>query len=289
MQAPSPWWPLGFFIALCAACSEASDTHGDSALDLLPGDETPLDAGAEASDDTPLPEVWEGTFRVPFRSSLVAHTASELMAIDQTDNVGTVTVSDITRFAFSAQTVDWTQQTGYRLVHVFATDEENLDVAFVYCLGGRVDSVWYESLTSPMTNYADVGTHPCPVTTETHDIVVRARPLRRLPEGLNLVTGVTVHGADVEVTAEGMGSITLAGIAWTLVLFGYVDCPQSLCGAPGWYELHSLLRGPGGATAFDILYLMRDDTAHVRTSHGLRFDVPSNLPNVMLSATWSVP
>jgi len=88
---------------------------------------------------------------------------------------------------------------------------------------------------------------------------------------------------------DGTGAITLGGLSWTIVPFGYVDCSASSCGAPGWHEVHALLLGDDGQTGFVILYLMRDDTQNVRTGYGLRFDELGTLPNISLPAPWHVP
>ena len=272
MRAFSP------LVLLFVACSTPDIAPADAGSDALAAD-----ASGEAD---AMADLWVHTLEVPFHSTLDGETASEIQRVLLEDNLGTITVSSGERSAFAPQTVDWTAQTGYRLVHLYSTDVDDLSVAFVYCQDEEVVSIWYESLTTRLFQVRQAGVHPCTVTDGAHDIVVEQRPFERLPEGLTTVTGITIEGADVQLAEDGTGSIMLGGLTWTLVPFGYVDCLASLCGAPGWYEVHSLLRGEGGETGFVILYLMRDDTEAVRTGYGLRFDTLGTLPNVSLPAPW---
>jgi hypothetical protein len=263
---------------LLTACSPAPTAPTDAGGDALMVDAAPeVDAAAAQ---------WVHTLEVPFHGTLDGETASEIQRVLLEDNLGTMTVSSGERNAFAPQTVDWTAQTGYRLVHLYSTDVDDLSVAFVYCQDDEVVAIWYESLTTRLFQVDQAGSHPCTVTDGAHDIVVEQRPFERLPEGLTTVTGVVIEGETVQLAADGTGTMTIGGLTWTLVPFGWVDCVASLCGAPGWYEVHALLRGESGETGFVILYLMRDDIENVRTGYGLRFDVLGTLPNVTLPAPW---
>jgi hypothetical protein len=246
----------------------------------VPDDASSSETGADAS--------WSGPFALTFTSSLEATTTASfpLQHLVLNDNLGTMTVS-VALPTFAPQTVDWTATTGYTLVHAYATEANNVHVSFVYCQNDRVATVWHESLDDTL-GYATVATgQPCSVDTRRpQTIQVANEPFVGLPPGFAPVTGPTIVGDTVHLNADGTGTIVLGATTWTMYPFGLVNCPAAQCGAPGWYEVHSLLRADGGATAFVILYLMLDDTTHVRTGYGVRFDVPGALPNTMYTATW---
>ena len=67
-----------------------------------------------------------------------------------------------------------------------------------------------------------------------------------------------------------------------------MDC-TTLCGKPGWWEMHSLLRRDQ-AVAFGIFYLLLDQPHSVQWNYGVRLDVPALTPrDQVLVADWTAP
>ena len=118
------------------------------------------------------------------------------------------------------------------------------------------------------------------------------------PDGFNPSTRATVTGTTsppgVVLGSDGTGHIeaketspeTSGFQEWQMTAFGFVDC--SACGNAGWYEVHVLLTGPGGAVGIATLYLLRDRPDMVQMSVGLRLDRPVSLATVNFPATWEV-
>lgn len=276
---PVGWWPA---VALLAACSAESPTPArDASVDA------PVDAPAEdvALDAPSSP--WNGPIELPFRYSGLSEPVGGYERAEVTDNVGTVTLEGDARPTLVAQTVDWSSA-GYQLIHLYTTDANDLQVAFLYCRDGETAGVYVESLTQRIAYFDDATVHPCELTDGAHTVTSRLRPITGLPEGFEPVRRATVDGPGLTLDARGVGRITLGGLDWDLTPYSWVDCPDSMCGAGGWYEVHSLLRGPDGATGSVILYLLRGNTAQVRTAYGIRFDQPRHLPNTMYAASWSL-
>jgi hypothetical protein len=280
---PSPGAAL-LAAALAAGCSD--DAPAAPAVDARADDAPAVDAAIDAPADAPATE-WTGEFPLGFRYSGLSEPVGGYERAEITGNVGTVTLGGDPRPALVAQTVDWSSA-GYRLVHLYATDADDLRVAFIYCRNGQTAGVYVEGLAAPIEYFEDVEHHPCEVLAGAHAVTARLRPFARLPEGFEPVVRATIAGPGISLDDHGAGRISLGGTDWDLTPYSWVDCDAARCGAPGWYEVHSLLRGPGGATGSVILYLMRDNPAQVRTSYGLRFDAPGPLPNTMFAASWTL-
>ncbi len=269
--------------ALTAGCSD------DAATPAVPLVDAQITDALDASDVTPdaPPTEWTGELTLPFRYTGLSEPASGYERADITDNVGTVTASGDARPTLAAQTVDWSSA-GYQLIHLYTTDANDLQIAFLYCRGGQTAGVYVEGLTTALSYIPDATPHPCELSAETHSVTARLRPFVGLPDGFEPVRMATLDGPGLTLDAQGVGRISLGGIDWSLAPFAWVDCPDAMCGLGGWYEIHSLLRGPDGATATVILYLMRDNPTQVRTAYGLRLDAPAHLPNTMYSAPWTL-
>ncbi|MDO9016061.1 MAG: hypothetical protein Q8S73_10965 [Deltaproteobacteria bacterium] len=271
-------------VALAAGCSDGAPAAPP--VDAQTADAPTDAADADATADATAAE-WTGPFPLDFHYSGLSEPVGGYERAEVTGNVGDLTLDGVARPALVAQTVDWSSA-GYQLVHLYATDADDLRVAFIYCRNGQTAGVYLEGLTTSIQYFDDVTRHPCEVRAMQHTVTARLRPFRGLPEGFEPVVRATITGPGISLDAQGVGRITLGGADWDLTPYSWVDCTVALCGAPGWYEVHSLLRGPDGATGSVILYLMRDAPAQVRTSYGLRFDAPGPLPNTMFAAAWTL-
>ena len=272
--------------ALAAGCSGDAAAPAPVDAGAVVVDVPPVDA-AMGSPDVAVAGTWAGSLQLPFHYTGISMPMGGYDRADIVDNVGSITFGGDDRPALVAQTVDWSSQ-GYQLVHYYSTDAHELTVAFLYCRGGHTAGVYVESLSAPITLFNDATVNPCAVTVGAHTVAARLRPFEGPPPGFEPVRMATIAGAGLSLDEQGVGRVTLGGIDWDLTPFSWVDCPAASCGGPGWYEVHSLLRGQGGATGSVILYLMRDNTMQVQTSYGLRFDVPGELPNTLFHVSWAL-
>lgn len=235
---------------------------------------------------------------IGFRLSGSFETNSPARRIELVDNLGSLTLGSETLPAIAPTTVAPASPSS-NIVEIVATSERELAVVFLHCDGGRATEGRFESLGSPSTPFQITNGASCVIQTQEHEVQgTGLRPFVSPPDGFNPSTRATVTGTTsppgVVLGSDGTGHIeaketspeTSGFQEWQMTAFGFVDC--SACGNAGWYEVHVLLTGPGGAVGIATLYLLRDRPDMVQMSVGLRLDRPVSLATVNFPATWEV-
>ena len=149
------------------------------------------------------------------------------------------------------------------------------------CLGDLFE-VWVEST-------AGGGLTPESASGSCVDTAGPSNPRLRAPAvSMNWPTpirGFSVSGADVDLPDGAPGTVQYDGVKQVVFSFVSVDC--SLCGTPGWYELHSMLWNPATrAVSLGIFYLVSGVDA-VTLAYTLSMPVLMRGPQISYPATWS--
>jgi hypothetical protein len=216
--------------------------------------------------------------QIPFTFSTVGTGSSFVGSVSVNDGVGTVQLGNA-----NVPVVVYEKQPfkDFTLYQSLAIASDRWYVVWFYCLGGDLQGVYYEStdgtaITTEGASGACVeGDQPngAPVMLPASEI---AYP--------SLEQGFSVDGPAVSYDGSGPGAITLGGVDYALLPFTSVDC--TLCGGPGWWELHSLLWN-GSSACFAILYLQNG-------SDPMQLDYALCLPGlddpfgaVLLDGSWS--
>ena len=143
---------------------------------------------------------------------------------------------------------------GAVLHKTFVRAEDRFYLLWVYCVDGRVTSIFIEDSLFGYTRHADATgicaevrrSSPSEVHFPAFDIA--------WPQ----VSGLfQVTGDSLQLPRGAPGVVRYGGALQTVVTFAMVNC--SMCATAGWYELHSLLWNPISATvSAGIFYLFAD-------------------------------
>jgi hypothetical protein len=218
--------------------------------------------------------------------SLAGAGTTRVGNIALTKGAGTVTLDGRSVPVAVYEKQDWSSQ-GYFLYQGLAVEPSRIWVVWFYCTttGGALSDVYFESTDgTAVTREAASGT--CQDTGVSTAVPVHF-PAIDLPLP-SLVAGYTISGAAISLDGAMPGQVTLGGTSLELLVFDTVDCTLT-CGTPGWTELHALLWDRAGQRAcFAILYLMSNDTTHVRIAYSLTLPVLTEpAGNLLLPATWT--
>jgi hypothetical protein len=264
---------LATCVLLLAACS-GSDPGLPDAADLGPDAGGTIDAAARADADTTdadttdadpfapdadpvFPDAGGPTItetNVPVTTTFVldavAEGTSRVGHIELQDGVGSVEIDGDTLDAFSFEHPP--EFSGYMLYHVVAARRDEVFMLWLYCQGTSLTYVYSEGTDgSPMLGEGASGT--C-VATHTASTITASLPALALPP-VALQTGYTLTGDMLSYGGTSPGEIVFDGITYSLLPFEDVDC-YTVCGSPGWYELHSLLWSSTlERLGFGVLYL----------------------------------
>lgn len=174
----------------------------------------------------------------------------------------------------------------YTLYDGFAVSPTSWDAFYLYCNGSTLADVYDEKVGGHGMVYTAVtGGHCTAATGQT--VAQVALPAFSIPTPAP-VGGYTVSGADIQVAADGVGSMTVGASTLPLVVFDDVDC--SACGGAGWYELHSIVWDAAQQRAvFVIVYLINSSASSVELAYARSLpDLGDPIGTVTRPATWSV-
>ncbi len=269
-----------------------TDTAGDGGdgLDALDGDDG-SDAGGDHGDVVRDPEDDDGgSYHVtlPFTADVDGTGSIRIGEVLLARAAGTAVVLGDGTPALAYQITDWAAY-GYTLLHVIAPEVDDLNVMYLYCTTAGLAWVWHEDWTLAMD--FETGSGAC--TFAAASTAVTVPPLRTpesRPSASQLVEGFTLSGADVSYSI-GPGTIQWEGEAMDLFPFEVVDCSTDCTADPadGWWELHSVVVGPGSGTCFGILYLIKSTPDRVQLGYPVCLDPVRIRADAWLDATWTVP
>jgi hypothetical protein len=203
-----------------------------------------------------------GTLPLAFDATISGIGSVDVGAFQIATDVGTI---DVEGTSIPAVAYDQIPFGSYTLYQTLAIDTDRWVIAWAYCNGGTLESVYVES-TNGLAGASESATGTCTATTAAITDAAVQFPASDVPP-FALVPGFTVQGADINYDGEHAGAMVLDGSTWDFYPFTTVDCSTG-CGTPGWYELHSLLWDPSTERAcFGIYYLILNDADQVRLDY----------------------
>jgi hypothetical protein len=212
----------------------------------------------------------------------ISGTGTGVSKVDIRNRFGTVTLGGRPVSALVYKGIPWNS---YSLVlyQALAVEPHSWTVFWFYCTGRALTYVYWESTTSSNINKEPM-TGSCKSASTLHTAV--SWPAGSMPAPAP-VAGFSVHGAQIEISSAAPGHAALDGKTWMLYPYALVDCSKS-CGAPGWYELHSLLwDSETGETAYGIVYLITGQPHRVQLEYALELPMLGRPADVTFAADWS--
>ena len=287
-------------LAMCCALAACGGPSGspDGGIDA-PGEIT-ADAGPDAppcptTDAGPVATGFpaqlvigpaQGVIDDPFTIQVSGSGASMIGAASFDADVGTLALGGAPVQSFLYMTTPF--GAGLTLYQGFAVGPSRWDVFWLYCTSGtngtELTSIWDEGIDGPAL-FPESATGTCNGGNSSTNAQV-ALPASTIASPTPVDAPFTVHGASIDVE-HGAGTLTLAGAALPLVVFGTVDCSQ--CGSPGWYELHSVVWDAAHQrTIFVIVYLIDGTMSSVELTYARALpDLSDPIGTIDLPATWS--
>ncbi len=262
---------LVLIVASCGAPSAAgqSPSRASSPVSASPVP-TAITWPAVAMDDS-------NTFGIDISGS-----GTQVSKVDIHSRFGAVTLGGHVMSALVYRDIPWNS---YSLVlyQALAVEAHSWTVLWFYCTGASLTYIYWESSTSSRINREPMrGT--CTTTGTTHANV--SWPAGSMPAPA-VVAGFNVHGLHIDISGAAPGHADLAGKTWWLYPYAFVDCSKT-CGAPGWYELHSLLWDSAtGESAYGIVYLITGQTHRVQLEYALELPTLGRPANESFNADWS--
>jgi len=212
----------------------------------------------------------------------ISGSGTEVSRVDIHSRFGAVTLGGKVMSALVYKDIPWNS---YSLVlyQALAVEARSWTVLWFYCTGSSLTYIYWESPTSSRINREPMkGT--CTTTSTTHTAVSWPAGSMQAPA---VVAGFSVRGAHIEIGSAAPGHADLDGKTWSLYSYALVDCSKG-CGAPGWYELHSLLWDSAtGETAYGIVYLITGQTHRVQLEYALELPTLGRPPDTSFDADWS--
>ncbi|MCP4089297.1 MAG: hypothetical protein GY746_05850 [Gammaproteobacteria bacterium] len=206
-----------------------------------------------------------------------------IQAVEITDGVGYCDIEGerIPAIVYKAQYWD---TFGINVFHTIAPTINELHVLYFYSAADTLQWVWHESYTQPLDYERASGT----VIYDGQEIssMPELWCLETVPEDNQLVSGVSISGSQLN-WSSGLGTIEIDNQVYELYPFKLVDCLD--CGSnanDGWYELHSVLRGPQDEMEFGILYLHVDNPGVVNLHYRIQLCEMQLGTSVMYEADW---
>jgi hypothetical protein len=199
-----------------------------------------------------------GQLPLGYDATITGMGSGDVGALQITANSGTIEVQGTSLPAVAYEQIPFG---AYTLYQMLAVAPDHWVIAWAYCNGGVLDSVYIES-TNGIAGEQLNATGTCsatsgPVTNASVDF-----PAMDLPPP-TLVSGFTVTGTDLTYDGAHTGRMVIGQDNWGFFPFTTVDC-STACGTPGWYELHSILWDQATQRAcFGIYYLVLDNTDQV--------------------------
>lgn len=175
---------------------------------------------------------------------------------------------------------------GLTVFHVIAPTAGELHVLYVYSAADTLQTIWHESYTHPLEyeSASGVASYDGHLVASTPNLPC----LEDVPSEDQLVDGVTITGPMLN-WSDGSGTIEIEQKEYGCYPFQLVDCSD--CGATatdGWFELHSIFRGPQDQIEFGILYLFVEDPEHVSLYYRIQLCDLSFPPSRTYESDWSI-
>lgn len=279
-------------LLVLAACDGFAPGHGEAQPDAdlaHPGDAR--SAGDAPTDTGPPPSELPAMLTVPATHGTIANTFSAAITGRGTSaglgevsiggNTGSITLgTEASRIAL----YNSVPFGSYNIFGSIAVAPDRWTIAYPYCQNGSLVDVYAETVGGggfqlrPATGSCSSQTRSTPTAVDLPGFTI-ATPT---PYG-----SATVHGPKLDLD-HGIGDIEQNGTRLPAVVFDTVDC-STACGAPGWYELHTLIWDDANqAATFVIIYLRLGMTDRVQLSYALRLPALDDpFHDVVLEASWT--
>jgi hypothetical protein len=224
----------------------------------------------------------QATITVPFTASASGSASPPFGNVAMTRDVGTLQLNGGTLASFVYMTVPFA---GYVLYQGFAVGSERWDVFWLYCQGSGLEHIYDEGVGGPEL-FVRPATGSCSGTATPATVQV-SLPALTIPPPAPF-GGYTVTGSDILVASDGTGALTLDDRSMPLVVFGEVDC-STICGAPGWYELHTIVWDETQRRViFVIIYLLNGTPHQVQLTYARSLpDLGDPIGTRNFPATWT--
>lgn len=212
----------------------------------------------------------------------ISGSGTEVSRVDIHSRFGAVTLGGRVMSALVYRNIPWDSYS-FVLYQALAVESHSWTVLWFYCKGSSLSYVYWESTTSSRINREPMK-GSCTSNGATHAAV--SWPAGSMPAP-KVVAGFSVQGTHIEISSAAPGHADLDGKTWSLYPFALADCTKS-CGAPGWYELHSLLwESKTHETAYGIVYLIIGQTHHVQLEYTLELPTLGRPADATFDAEWS--
>ena len=233
------------------------------------------------SKDTPLnpeePSIWLPAANISGVGSGI------IQAVEITDGVGYCDIEGERIPAIVYKAGYW-DAFGINIFHAIAPTINELHVLYFYSAADTLRWVWHESYTQPLDYERASG---IAIYDEQE---ISSMPelwcLEKVPEVDQLVSGLTISGSQLN-WSSGSGTIEIDNPVYELYPFQLVDCIE--CGSTannGWYEVHSVFRGPQNEFEFGIFYLFVDDHGLVKLQHRIQLCELQLITRAQYDADW---
>src|SRR5262249_48958543 len=145
----------------------------------------------------------DGTLQVPFTLGATGAGTSAIGQIAIANGVGSVRLGGKTVAAAAYERQPFG---AYTLYQILAVSPDRIDVLWLYCNTGPLDSVYYEGPDgTAVTSEAATGTCTEAASADNEHVTFPALDMAQPP----LLTGYTVSGAQVSIPSGMPGSVTL--------------------------------------------------------------------------------
>jgi hypothetical protein len=213
----------------------------------------------------------------------ISGTGSVVSNVDIKSRFGTVSLAGQSVEALVYEKIPWSDFS-FVIYQAVAVQAHALTVFWFYCKGSTLTDAFWESTTSSKV-LTEPMTGTCTSAAALNVKVSWPALSMAVPAA---VAGFRAQGPGIDVGDASPGSALLDGRTWTLYPYAIVDCSK-ICGASGWYELHSLLwESKTGSAAYGILYLFPGQPNEVRLSYGLELRTLRRLADTTYNnSVWS--
>jgi hypothetical protein len=254
-------------LAACGHSAPATGQSGSPGISPSPG---PITWPAISADDS-------DTFGIDISGTGPVVTKVEILS-----RYGLVWLGGRAVRALVYKEIPWT---GYSLVlyQAIALEAHAVTVFWFYCTGRALTYVYWESTTGSTISRAPL-TGNCLSAPATHAQVSWPAVSMVAPPRVH---GFLINGAQLAISDSAPGQLVFDGQSWTVYPYATVDCSKA-CGAPGWYELHSLLwDSETGDAAYGIFYMLPGQPHTVRLDYALELPTLRRLADAYFNADWS--
>lgn len=284
---------LGLVATLgCGGDDDDEDGPADAAVDAAPGADAAADAGGDSGADAGVgPEVrhvvvpeTDGTLELDFTLDAEGAGTDRVGAISVIEDDALIEVDGESLVGVTYQHQDWAKF-GYDLFQVLLVGPDRWVVVWLYCTDAVLTNLYSVSTDgTELVEEAAEGT--CSFLAQDTSAQV-SLPATDMTFD-TLVNGYRVTGDDLHIDGDAPGILKLGADEMNVLVFQDVNC-SSVCGDPGWFELHAILWDPAAARAcFGIFYLYEDDRPVLFTYSLTLPELYDPAGNAQIDATWEL-